>query len=79
MPDIDAAPPFWVHAAAAPRRARLHRNDCLYCNSGTGFARRPAVPGGQVVWSSHRTLSEARAYLNALPYEDKADCKTCMR
>lgn len=78
MSNIKAAAMFWVHSAAAPQSARLHRRDCLYCNAGTGFARRPASPGGAVVWTSHQTLDEARAYLNALPYADKADCKTCM-
>ena len=78
MSDNEAVDAFWVHLANQPRKARIHLRDCHYCNAGTGFSRRPAVPGGDIVWSSYKTLSDARAYLNSLPYEDKAGCKTCL-
>ena len=78
MSDTAAIDAFWVHLANHPKRARVHLRDCTYCNAGTGLSRRPAVPGGAVVWSSYQTLSDARAYLNTLPYQDKADCKKCL-
>lgn len=70
--------PYWVHASRYAKRARLHERDCIFCNSGTGMVRRPAVPGGQVFWSGHATLSEVRSFIASLPYLDKADCSTCM-
>ena len=69
---------YWVHASLPTRRARLHRHDCVFCNSGIGMARRPASPGGPVVWSQYASLSDARRYMSLLPYLNKADCKACM-
>jgi hypothetical protein len=70
--------PFWVHSSRYTRRARLHTSDCIFCNGGTGMVRRPAVPGGEVFWSSYATLSSARTFMASLPYSDKADCMKCM-
>jgi hypothetical protein len=78
MPDLVLPIAYWVHASLETKRARLHRYDCVFCNSGTGMARRPASPGGPVVWSQHATLSDARKFMSLLPYLDKADCKACM-
>ncbi|WP_160194777.1 hypothetical protein [Devosia riboflavina] len=40
--------------------------------------RKPAVAGGEAVWSSFGTIIEAQAFLLRLPQLDKASCKVCL-
>ncbi|RYF31590.1 MAG: hypothetical protein EOO38_31505 [Cytophagaceae bacterium] len=73
----DQSTTFWVHYSRQTGRARLHHATCAYCNSGTGMARRPAIPGGPQVWFPHETIDEASGFLAGLPGEDKARCPRC--
>lgn len=78
MTESPLANAFWVHSSRAGKRATLHHRDCIYCNGGTGMKRRPAFAGGEIVWSSFRTMVEARAFLAELRQDDKGNCKVCL-
>jgi hypothetical protein len=69
---------FWVHASPHTKQARLHRHDCIFCNSGTGMIRRPIFGDASLVWSSYPSMADARRFMSLLPFPDKSDCKTCL-
>jgi hypothetical protein len=77
MSEVNLLDTYWVHLSGQTKRARIHHWDCRYCNSGTGMAKRPAYPGGATVWTSYKSLDDARAFVNLLPFTDKSVCKAC--
>ncbi|MGN6154835.1 MAG: hypothetical protein ACTHN4_03770 [Sphingomicrobium sp.] len=68
---------FFVYENWTNKRARLHRANCSFCNSGSGSQESTSDKNGE--WHGpFADIDQARAKLATLEYANKAECGTCM-
>ncbi len=68
---------YYVYENWTNKRARLHRADCSYCNTGQGSHPGSGDKNGRW-YGPFPALEQARARLGQLSCQDKAECGTCM-
>lgn len=67
---------YFVHESFTRDRARIHRAECHYCNSGRGFMAKTSGRSGR--WHGpFRERVDAYAFTAGLGRKEKAACVAC--